>query len=98
MYVAATFLGGLLAGLFHIAFLTPAHLRSQLVQVQEQVKRQRVRHIVAKGKTEEVNSNIAINISIGNMNAQRFDSMDEDAENPTGVQFYVIDPQNLAKV
>lgn len=86
LFISAPLIGGLLAALFHIAIVTPAHFQSQLVQVQENAQRQRIRHIVAKGKTEEVNSNIAINISIGNMNANRkFDEMDEDAENATGV-------------
>ena len=91
MYMLGPLLGGFLGAVFHIVFLGPAHLHSQMVQVQEYPKRQKVKLIVAKGKIEEVNSNIAINISIGAMNSNKFEEVDEEEVNPTGVEFYVID-------
>lgn len=65
VYLLAPALGGLLAGLFYRGMLEPALFRAEAAGFLQADKRQRVRHINAKGKTEEVNSNVAINISIG---------------------------------
>lgn len=98
-YILAPAAGGLLAGLFHGGVVERAHARAEAACFHQQDKRQRVRHINARGKSEEVNSNVAISISIGHMHdRQTFEDVDEDAEHPMGVQFYVIDPEKRKRV